>query len=276
MPSILEWTKDYGQGVGSLITAFGLVAGGFWALLSYTKSRKKESAEWLHRLFTGFYVDANAKSFRRVLEYDYVNTLLPVMEKALKDEEETYSKNEQITLTELDTVLNYLEFVLHLESRGSLARKDRDSMFGSWYKEMRGPERATLRYYLRRFSYEALAKESCESDQPLHTHEQIAFYGTLTKAGGAQEKLGIQGCLNPAGKCKIRGALVQREGFSGLVEGNESIPGELYDIYKRTVFKKLDQYEGPNYRRTVVRLSEPARDAWVYVYVGQSHPDNVE
>lgn len=183
--------KDKGQEIGSLLTAAGLIGGGFWALYLHDKGRKAESAEWLHRLFTAFFVDANGKSFRGLLDFSYHDKLRPLLERVLIDQAVEYSTEEQKTLIDLDTALNYLEFILHLENTERLDRSDREAMFGTWYSQMRESDRAALRLYLRRFGYEALAEDACPDmkRRSKPSHEQIAFYGSLrdesvrTKAG---------------------------------------------------------------------------------------------
>ena len=69
--------------------------------------------------------------------------------------------------------------------------------------------------------------------------------------------------------------------YEGLVTGKEDplISAELYDVINPHALKQLDRYEEfyPDrpedslYRRTVVRIDEPAVDAWVYIYAGKKY-----
>lgn len=269
----MDWINKYGQSLGSMITAIALIIGGAWAIWSYHESKSRDSAEWLHRLFTGFFVDAGAKSFRMVMEYDYHDRLLPLVERSLINELASYTPDEQRVLSELDTILNYLEFVIHLEKRGSLKRRDREAMFGFWFQELKRPDRAALRYYFHRFGFEGLAGETCTGHPPGAFKECIAFYGTLKEGSSVQAEIGVKDGLRKIGTCEIHGKLVPVEDYAGLVPGPGRVPGELFKVLDPTVFGKLDEYEEfypdgqrPSlYRRVVVRLASPPRDAWVYV-----------
>ena len=108
---ILTWVVERGQEIGSLVTALAIIAGGGWAIYQQIKKRRAESAEWLHRLFTGFFVDANAKTFRRLLEFDYQGRVFPLLERVLSNEEAERNREEQDMLTDLDTALNFLQII---------------------------------------------------------------------------------------------------------------------------------------------------------------------
>ena len=91
----LTWLKTI-QATGAVV----IIAGGGWAIYQQIKKRRPESAEWLHRLFTGFFVDANAKTFRRLLEFDYPGRLSPLLERVLINEEAECDREEQDMLTD--------------------------------------------------------------------------------------------------------------------------------------------------------------------------------
>ena len=90
------------------------------------------------------------------------------------------------------------------------------------------------------------------------THQHIAFYGTLLRDEGVQQRLGASNKLKPLGGCIIPGYLFDLGAFPGLTPG------------------RLDDYEGavPDstgvslYARRIIRLVEPDLDAWVYHYKG--------
>jgi gamma-glutamylcyclotransferase (GGCT)/AIG2-like uncharacterized protein YtfP len=62
--------------------------------------------------------------------------------------------------------------------------------------------------------------------------------------------------------------------YPGLVRGEGTVAGELYEVRDSRAFGLLDEFEGYDpcdvdgsfYVRRAVRLREPEIDAWVYVY----------
>lgn len=87
-------------------------------------------------------------------------------------------------------------------------------------------------------------------------------------------QLGVQGKLKYIEKCSMPGHLYDLGEYPGLVAGDGTVAGELYQICDPSVFEVLDKYEeyyphdrdNSHYMRTRLALDEPKVDAWVYLY----------
>jgi gamma-glutamylcyclotransferase (GGCT)/AIG2-like uncharacterized protein YtfP len=104
--------------------------------------------------------------------------------------------------------------------------------------------------------------------------ESIAFYGTLMRDQGVQEKLNAAVKLRHLGACSIPGLLYDLGDYPGLKKGDGSVLGELYQILDPSVVPPLDEYEEFNeaessrslFLRQRVRLKKPLVDCWVYFF----------
>ncbi|MDP8970588.1 MAG: gamma-glutamylcyclotransferase [Actinomycetota bacterium] len=104
--------------------------------------------------------------------------------------------------------------------------------------------------------------------------ERIAVYGTLRRGGGAQAALGLAGALEYRGRCRLRGVLIDLGAYPGLVAGEGTVAGELYDVADLAVLRLLDRFEhydpadpaGSAFVRRLSRLLDPPVDAWVWYY----------
>ncbi len=100
------------------------------------------------------------------------------------------------------------------------------------------------------------------------------MYGTLRRGGGAQSALGLCRALSYLGPCRLRGTLVDLGAFPGLVAGDGSVTGELYEVADRAVLERLDRFEGYDpadptgsaFVRRLARLLDPPVHAWVWYY----------
>ena len=82
--------------------------------------------------------------------------------------------------------------------------------------------------------------------------------------------------LRLVGPATIPGRMHDLGEFPGLVEGDGSVPGELFAILDPAVLPILDDYEG--YRsetaerspfvRKRITVTDPSVEAWVYFYTG--------
>jgi gamma-glutamylcyclotransferase (GGCT)/AIG2-like uncharacterized protein YtfP len=90
----------------------------------------------------------------------------------------------------------------------------------------------------------------------------LFVYGTLRR-GGAAEHL-LHGA-DFVGEALIRGSVIQRDGFLGLVAGDTLVMGEVFEV-PDPMFEHLDHYEGPGYERRIseVECSGATLSAWVY------------
>ncbi len=104
--------------------------------------------------------------------------------------------------------------------------------------------------------------------------ERIAVYGTLRRGGGAQDALGLVGALAYRGRCRLRGVLIDLGAYPGLVAGEGTVTGELYEVAVPALLGVLDRFEhydptdpaGSLFVRRLSRLLEPPLDAWVWYY----------
>lgn len=102
----------------------------------------------------------------------------------------------------------------------------------------------------------------------------VAFYGTLRRGERAYTELGLEVRLLYLGECRIRGILLDLDAYPGMIEGDGTVVGELYGLPDPALLGELDFYElfdpvspaTSEFIRTRVRLIEPDREAWVYVF----------
>lgn len=133
-------------------------------------------------------------------------------------------------------------------------------------------ERAALRRYAGFFGFERIAEALATSDI-----DYVAVYGSLMKGLAGPDAPDVAESLTFIGPCKIAGSLVDLGDYPGLIRASgpgDVVVGELYQVLDRSVFGELDRFErydsldpaGSLYLRRLVRLLDPAVDAWVYVY----------
>jgi gamma-glutamylcyclotransferase (GGCT)/AIG2-like uncharacterized protein YtfP len=275
MNEFLGWVQQYGEGLGSLVTAAGVVLGGLWVIWEYYRAKRHESAKWLHDLFSRFYLEPKFEKLRICLEFEYTTALTPLIEQVLIDENSDFSTDEKQLLCDLDTTLNYLEFILHLEKHKHLKPRDRKAIFAYWYKLICQADYAALRMYLRECGYEAMSSAIVKLSGSEKTRADcVAFYGTLVDEHGTQEELGLKEKLRHLRPCTINGEIRDLGEFPGLVAANGTVRGELYELTDLAAFKTLDKYEefDPShvkeslFVRRAVRLKDPDVDCWAYFY----------
>lgn len=105
----------------------------------------------------------------------------------------------------------------------------------------------------------------------------LATYGTLMRAGGGLDRLGVADRVSVVGACRFEGCLYDLGRFPGAVPGTGTVRGELVRFSDVQVWTVLDRYEGYDpdneaaslFIRRRVPLMEPAdQTAWVYWYNG--------
>ena len=102
----------------------------------------------------------------------------------------------------------------------------------------------------------------------------LAVYGSLMTSEGMLERLGVEAMVKSLGLVTLPGQLFDLGDFPGLVPGDGSVPGELFQILDPSVIPVLDDYEAcqPDspgtsvFLRKRLRLIEPSVEAWVYLY----------
>lgn len=111
----------------------------------------------------------------------------------------------------------------------------------------------------------------------------LATYGTLLRAAGGPERLGVADQMAFVTECQFEGVLYDLGQFPGAVPGDDVVKGELFRLRDPRVWTVLDRYEGYDpereeaslFVRRRLSLEKPAdRTAWVYWYNGDptEHP----
>jgi len=258
------------QALGSMLLGVGAISTGLWAVFNYRQTRQYGAATWLQGVYKDFYLADTFAPIRQVLEYHYAETAGPLLSRRILDREIPPTEDEEVLLRELDTLLNYFEYVLYLEDKQQLSNRDRLAVFEYWFDLLKEPECASLRRYAARFRFERVV-----SALGAHASEYVAVYGSLRQGFESSDspKLGNQ--LRASGLCHIPGNIYDVGGYPGLVLGDGNVLGELYEVPDPSLFPMVDEYEQYSaneyekslYVRKAVRLRQPDDiDAWIYVY----------
>ena len=96
---------------------------------------------------------------------------------------------------------------------------------------------------------------------------RVFVYGTLRPGGSAEHRLAGGKLL---GSGFIRGRLYQIDWYPGVVldESGGPVSGEVFEVDDEHL-ARLDDYEGSEYRRTMVRVNgDVPWDAWMWVWSG--------
>ena len=109
----------------------------------------------------------------------------------------------------------------------------------------------------------------------VQTGDAFAVYGLLRAGESGFARFGLENAFAPLGPCTLRGQLYDLGAYPGLVDGAGSVVGELFEVRDASVMPKVDAFEDywpedparSRYVRKKVRLIEPDRDAWVYIWV---------
>jgi gamma-glutamylcyclotransferase (GGCT)/AIG2-like uncharacterized protein YtfP len=268
-PGFLGLNAQDWYALGTMLLGVAAVAGGGWAIHNYRMARRAEAARWLQGVFADFYLGDTFNTVRKTLEYHYREVAGPLLSRRITDPDIPLTDTEESLLTELDTMLNYYEYVLYLEEKKQFSKHDRESLLDYWFTLMNAPERASLRRYVARFGFERIQRELGAPDR-----EQVAVYGSLREGFGVDDRPDVGNKLVDKGRCVIKGAIYDVGGYPGLADGDGVVVGELYEVLDLTVFPQLDEFEKYNplarekslYLRLPLRLVDPPVDAWVYVY----------
>jgi len=81
----------------------------------------------------------------------------------------------------------------------------------------------------------------------------------------------LAGAASFVGRGRVQGRLLSLGSYPGLVEGTDSVQGELYRLDRPEVLADIDREEGYNFERrtTPVRRADGRRaQAWAYWYRG--------
>ena len=271
---LATWTTDDQMALAYSVLAFGALVAGGWTAFSFVAGHRLRAAEWIHSLFREFYLSDEVRQLAVRLEYGFFDEVAPLLERRLFDREVTLSNDEIELLSSLDTVLNYLEFVLYLVSEHRVTTRDAEAVFDYWFGLVCNNEHAALRRYIAHFGFEHLASRAAVTDEDF-----IFFYGSLMAGqSGHQELIGIKTMMSRISQASVAGTLFDLGEYPGLVLGSRTLVlGEVYRIHPESaqeLLHQLDAFERFNpathseslFVRRMVRLVEPGIDAWLYVY----------
>lgn len=256
--------------ISNAVLALAAIFAGVWTWYHFRHAQRLEAAKWLQDLFADFYMEGRFANIRIQLEYCYDEEGIGrLIERRIHDRTVLVNEAERVQLGELDTLLNYFEFLLYLEDRKQLSRADREAIFKYWFDLMEAPQRAGLRRYIACFGFERIAAALNVPDK-----EYVAFYGSLMSEQSGRKGLPLDDALERRGHCSLRGRLLDLGEYPALVAGSARITAEYYAVKDFAVFKILDKFEkydpsDPDHSlfiRLCIRLEEPAVDAWVYFY----------
>lgn len=255
--------------LASVILALAAFVAGIWTVYHFRKTRRLEAAKWLRQLFSEFYIESAFFKVRSLLEYHYEDALGPLIEHRITNRDIPISSDDINLLRELDTLLNYFEFILYLEHEGHLSKKDRKALFEYWYDLLNQHSSGGLRRYIARFGFERIA-----TSLNIQSREYVAFYGSLMTSMNGANRVNIKNSLVYVSSCKISGMIFDIGEYPGLIAGDSIVYAELHEVLNLSVFRELDAFEHyyPNdnnrslYTRRCIRLAEPGIDAWVYFY----------
>jgi len=104
----------------------------------------------------------------------------------------------------------------------------------------------------------------------------LATYGTLLRASGGVERLGVADRVSFVTTCRFTGELYDLGRFPGAVPGEGPVHGELFRIHDPSAWAVIDRYEGYDsaredsslFVRRQSSLEAPDRTAWVYWFTG--------
>jgi gamma-glutamylcyclotransferase (GGCT)/AIG2-like uncharacterized protein YtfP len=290
--SSAEWSAfaNVMGAMASVTLAIGAVITARRAVRLYKDSKRTEAAHWLQGMFNQFYLSDEFRSARFLLEYEYKDSVAPLLERRLTDRDVPRTQRQAEILNELDRLLNYFEWILYLEHNQHLAQEDRLALFRYWFELMKHPDMGALRRYCATWDWERLSQEiniwqGADADETRPTYqnvEYVAVYGSLMSELAPKDAPRFTDFFDLSGSCMIEGRLYDLGSYPGLVADEGTVRGELYrlkfplsDPRSVEAFHALDKFERFDahksreslYVRHVVRLKEPAGlDAWVYFY----------
>ena len=105
--------------------------------------------------------------------------------------------------------------------------------------------------------------------------EAFAVYGLLRAGESGFAQFGLEHAFAPLGPCVLPGQLYDLGAYPGLVDAPGEVIGELFEVRDASVMPRVDAFEDywpedrarSRYERRKVRLIEPDRDAWVYIWI---------
>ena len=274
----MHWS-EVAENVAGVITALAAIAAGFWTILMYQRSKRREAAQWMYEIFLKFQLAPEFDEPKQIFDFQYHDAVEPLHGALVAGSNAATSSDEWKTCHLIDRLLNLLEHLLYLSEAGHAKRSDCLAYFGYWFDLLSDPERGALRRYLVHFGYERLARFTCSSNEDF-----LLLYGSLTSGQPEFRAKGLDRDLRLIGERRIPGQLYDLGEYPGLVPGPGIVQAELYSFTDTSVLSRLDAFEecdrrNPNalYRRTTMRVDRDSDtslsaggssgiDAWIYIY----------
>jgi gamma-glutamylcyclotransferase (GGCT)/AIG2-like uncharacterized protein YtfP len=255
----------------------------------------------VHDVVMRFYTDAQLGEARTTLENRYEEAIEPIIQRYLLDNGEGYLIKLPPELEHADrgltNYLNFLEYLLFLESSNQIDPAQLSGLFDYWLNRLlRHPRYAALLVYLPLWDYELLAdRYGITVGVAQKAGNSVAVYGSLREGANDHFRLGVD-----TGRCRLLG----RSSVAGLlyeVSPDEADPNytggsypcfvardepsyvtvEVYEVLDGLLWLELDTFEQFNARRQhneysrrmlAMQHADDSIDipaAWVYVYDGQ-------
>ncbi len=157
--------------LGQVLVGVAAMLGSLWAILLFRSARRLDAARWLDGIFRDFYIDDRFKDVRWLLaRRTFISQIVPILEKNLEEKNGHLSEDEAQVLRSFDSLLNFFEHVLYMESEKYLPKKARVALFGYWFELMATPSYEPLRQYVDRYGYEYLKKAISASPAKASDH----------------------------------------------------------------------------------------------------------
>jgi hypothetical protein len=153
-PEFLGLASPAWAAIGQMLLGVGAIFGAWWAIYNYIQSRRHEAAIWLQGIYRDFYLADTFMEIRQILDHfeERVDRLLM---KRIRDPSSSTTPTEEALLCELDTLLNYFEYILFLEHEHHFSAKDRQAMLKYWLNLMR--QHQSLKCYVAKFNFTLVA-----------------------------------------------------------------------------------------------------------------------
>lgn len=146
--------KDILLAISSIVAVCGFL----WGLKTYASSVRLQRAKWMMDFYRIFFVDESYKDIRRRIDFEFNETLAPVLTKVFYNSDQKFEKEEQILLQRLDDYLNFFEFILEL--KGSRLKQIDEGDFKALFSYFisRLGDFDLLKQYLGKYDYEFISQ----------------------------------------------------------------------------------------------------------------------
>jgi ADP-heptose:LPS heptosyltransferase len=154
-PEFLGLASNAWSAIGQMLLGAGAIFGAWWAIYNYIQSRRHDAAIWLQGIYRDFYLADRFTKIRQILEYHFKEQVDPLLLKRISDPSSSTTPVEEALLCELDTLLNYFEYILFLEDEHHFSPKDRQAMLKYWLNLMNRHQ--SLKSYVSEFHFTLVA-----------------------------------------------------------------------------------------------------------------------